>query len=287
MNKLLLNLTLAGALAAGTAQATVLVSFDMDQGATDVITANSNGFITNSMANGSTTATVSRAFDLVTPLAATDAAYSGSPAIYGGYYGSFVSEAGLNRNAYVALFANGTEAAPDMLRITSVASGTATGVTASNIFNFITLWQAPSSGLFDSNSTLEFTAYRQSNVSLHRRWAVVADGTLYVSAATTETYGNSNNISTIANSSPDSELWYSWAPGADLSVPNLTSGVAGSTLSNITHVGIYGNHTALNNQQINITTFDATLTAVPEPSTYAALLGALALGMVAWRRRRG
>jgi hypothetical protein len=30
-----------------------------------------------------------------------------------------------------------------------------------------------------------------------------------------------------------------------------------------------------------------TLTAIPEPSTYAALFGALALGFVAWRRRQG
>lgn len=37
----------------------------------------------------------------------------------------------------------------------------------------------------------------------------------------------------------------------------------------------------------NFTLFDnITLAAVPEPSTYAALLGLLALGVVAWRRRR-
>ncbi len=33
------------------------------------------------------------------------------------------------------------------------------------------------------------------------------------------------------------------------------------------------------------TTGDLSITAVPEPSTYAALLGAAALGLAAWRRR--
>jgi hypothetical protein len=42
---------------------------------------------------------------------------------------------------------------------------------------------------------------------------------------------------------------------------------------------------ATGGERIMIDNFSV-VTAVPEPSTYAALLGALALGVVMWRRRR-
>jgi len=43
----------------------------------------------------------------------------------------------------------------------------------------------------------------------------------------------------------------------------------------ITAADIWNNTTAL------------TVSAIPEPSTYAALSGVLALGLAVWRRRRG
>lgn len=53
-------------------------------------------------------------------------------------------------------------------------------------------------------------------------------------------------------------------------------------VGNITAVGVY--HFIPTN---TITRYDNfTVTAIPEPSTYAALFGLLALGLVAWRRRR-
>lgn len=51
----------------------------------------------------------------------------------------------------------------------------------------------------------------------------------------------------------------------------------------ITAIGMYHWHSVIN----TATRFDDfTITAIPEPSTYAALIGLLALGLVAWRRRR-
>jgi hypothetical protein len=52
---------------------------------------------------------------------------------------------------------------------------------------------------------------------------------------------------------------------------------------NITALGVYNWNAAVN----TVTRFDDfTVTAVPEPSTYAALLGLSALGLAAWRSRR-
>lgn len=49
----------------------------------------------------------------------------------------------------------------------------------------------------------------------------------------------------------------------------------------------YGHYFTIQNVgQIDFTPTSLTISAVPEPSTYAAIFGALALGLVVWKRRR-
>jgi hypothetical protein len=60
---------------------------------------------------------------------------------------------------------------------------------------------------------------------------------------------------------------------------NITGGsslttISGGALDGVQYGGIYGR------------TSSFTIQAIPEPSTYAAMAGALALGLAAWRRRR-
>jgi len=98
---------------------------------------------------------------------------------------------------------------------------------------------------------------------------VQADAAFYVS------FGNGNHIAV--------QRVGNWAPGdqidASISITGGTIVAANLNPSNLI--------VAAGLNSISIFPDVSTQVSVPEPSTYAALAGALALGLVAWRRRRG
>lgn len=86
------------------------------------------------------------------------------------------------------------------------------------------------------------------------------------------------------------------AGGHTLDLFNLSDQGAGGSFSSIVASGSYGGlftnndgvwtlDSGLQTLTFDQTTGDLFITGVPEPSTYAALLGAAALGLAAWRRR--
>ncbi len=100
----------------------------------------------------------------------------------------------------------------------------------------------------------------------------------------------------LATSSAYSSGSYSFGSGVVLApntyywVYNSTSQQIGNTIGNAYANGFYYSSSASGtNYTMNIggtdATFAVTASAIPEPSTYAALAGLAALGLAAWRRR--
>lgn len=98
--------------------------------------------------------------------------------------------------------------------------------------------------------------------------------------ATTLGYIDDNGTTSLGITQPGNIQWFSWNRLENtLNTPVTISDttyfriyVAGGLETNALHEGNYIDN--------------LTITAVPEPSTYAALFGLLALGLVVWRRRR-
>ncbi|MCD8481976.1 MAG: PEP-CTERM sorting domain-containing protein [Verrucomicrobia bacterium] len=81
---------------------------------------------------------------------------------------------------------------------------------------------------------------------------------------------------------PDSSTFGSAVPTSTLSA---TGGTDLATISQFLIRGANGSP-AMTMDELRIGSTWASVTPIPEPSTYAALFGLLALGFVAWRRRR-
>ncbi len=130
-----------------------------------------------------------------------------------------------------------------------------------------------------SSASASFTTFTSTTAEV--RMLINNGGTYYVSNTS---FGNSAN-STITISDLTQETW------ATMSTDNnyTLSAFSSVTMDNVKGVGIFFNNTRDNLQaQMNLSDFqfNYVAAAVPEPSTYAALLGLAALGFVAVRRRR-
>jgi hypothetical protein len=117
------------------------------------------------------------------------------------------------------------------------------------------------------------------------RYLVVAGGQAYLSDAS---IAASDQITTFTLSNPEAINWAAWTPGATLDFDGLTYDVAGSSLTDISFAGLAFNQSSAV-AGVNASTYDVfeySMVVVPEPSTYAALVGLLALAGVMLRRRR-
>lgn len=90
----------------------------------------------------------------------------------------------------------------------------------------------------------------------------------------TGTFNLSGGVIDLTNSVTDYGVTYSFFSGFS---SGSVSGLTFTNYDSATYTAILGSNGLLS----------FTLNSIPEPSTYAAILGGLALGFVAWRRRRG
>jgi hypothetical protein len=102
-----------------------------------------------------------------------------------------------------------------------------------------------------------------------------------------ETVADLNTTTTLVNLTADSStLWRSYDPAASI-VSNAYGAPVTLTYDDVQAVGwLNVGVTNANNQNMRFDVYTFTATAVPEPSTYAALAGLLALAWVAYGRRR-
>ena len=108
---------------------------------------------------------------------------------------------------------------------------------------------------------------------------------------TNSTFNGSSNLEQIDWSNADlkevdfgsSSIWYSNFDGADLSYADLSI-VQSAGLANWTNANLYGATLPTGYDQAWFES-EGAIFVVPEPSTYALILGALVLGFVASRRR--
>lgn len=134
----------------------------------------------------------------------------------------------------------------------------------------------------DTNSSMSINLQGNSGITRDIRFVVNQGGTYYVS----ETTKNTTGTGAFSLSSPST---INWAP-IDTTTYAIGS-YSSLVMNNIQAIGLYFNFTTNSaSQQIFFSMDDfqasASLTAIPEPSTYAALAGLGALGLVIWRRRR-
>lgn len=122
------------------------------------------------------------------------------------------------------------------------------------------------------------------------RWLLQDNGNFYVSNTT---YASAVSAAySMTGSAATADTWALYAPTAsDLRIPTSGYTISGSTFQNITAVGWVldvpkfnngGSSTAVG---VAVNSFSSDLVAVPETSSYALILGALALGTMLMRRR--
>lgn len=216
----------------------------------------------------------------------------------------------------------GVEFAPNFT-LYSTASLTGTG--SENITNPVVqsyqreLVGGNRQGVSLDNNNVDFDGYfalvyEQSSWSALTTGNVTVDGTSSMIYDTTETAGAFGNdfAYVIQNGSNfyhtpgvhqntvddgitglDTMMWYSFDPTADgFNISNFSSpsgGVAGSTLTNITGVGVIMHSSRLAGQSLgdlNYAGFSADLTAIPESSSYGLIIGFAVLGAIIIRRRK-
>ena len=205
--------------------------------------------------------------------------YSG-PALYGG-----VSRIGDNSFSLMRVNDGGTSPQTGVANDYLLFRYNNATVTNASTLGVLLMGQT-SNVSFDSTSSISWSAARVAGTghSGNVRAVILIDGTYYISQSTvnlTSTYGSANmgNLTTLN--------WTTYTPGTSLFYSN--NGNASIALSSIDAVGIL--------MTVNIPASGGTgnkdiwlgqltVTAIPEPSAFAALAGLGALGLAASRRRR-
>jgi hypothetical protein len=283
MNKLLLNLTLASALAAGASQAQTLVDWSGNYitGAQSISGASNNNFVGVSP---------------TTEYPTTDNSTLAGPAFTAGY-SLTVSGSPANWNSgFIANNAWGQDHI-DMRMSAAQAVRSFRGAVLFGAAGFANAWDA-------ANQVFSFDlkARINSNVSAaisggDIRLLVQSGSNYYVSSETLTALNNNGALTNMTQfdnmfGSGQTATVTSWLPyDLGTGVNSAFGSAVTPTFTSIDGVGyvfdVGTDASASTNLQFHVFEFGVAATPVPEPSTYAALLGALALGLVALRRRRG
>ena len=216
--------------------------------------------------DGALGSTYALPFDATTAfLTRTDATLE-SISFYGGAYTTRSDQ-----NSLAALVYRGNDAI-ESLRLQGGASG------ASSAFSLAFLFDTSIPSSFDGLSYIQ--AYLNCNNSgATGRWLVYSSsGQLYVSEATLSI------TSTMAAQTYTSGNWAAWTPDAQLANLPTVFDVAGSSLSDITKLGVYASGSYADKAySINLFGIQADM-VVPEPAT-SGMLGFGALVTMLFRRR--
>lgn len=216
------------------------------------------------------------------------------PTFYGGAYSSSINRTTslttISTNVLTYRHEGNTTDA-NVFRLNSVVGSDSNSGTEEVFWRAGIVFATDASGpyTFGASSQLTLTARTTStNGSLSPlRFMVVSGGNTYVSQDTV-------NLTTTMASYNLSELstkaFALWTPNTEMTLGALDFSVSGSSLDSVTHAGFYAAANRVNAagiSNVDFTAFSGTnFTAVPEPSSFAALAGFAALGFVASRRRR-
>lgn len=242
-------------------------------GAMDYINPSTNLPFAGAFASGVTSHSGSATYNLSSSLL-VNASYSG-PAVYGGVYGFSETDAATNGGVVAVARGEGL-GNPDLIRFQSPIGGGTVAQTLNGALLFDTAAGSLSEfSSFASNMRMALGS-TSGNYAVH--WMVVGNGTSYVSQSTT---GAMTADFAEFSIDPSSTAWSVATLDSEMALSGLDFSLSSGAITGVTHVGIYLTANTTGH------TFDLqTFAAVPEPSTYAALLGALALGFAFWRRRR-
>ena len=136
--------------------------------------------------------------------------------------------------------------------------------------------------LWSNLDEFSFAANRGSTFAGTTRAVIQIGGTWYASEAQTFT----TTVSTYTIDIQDTN-WLAFTPGTSLALSGTGDTLANLNASgNLQGVGLWVNATSGTGSNRQWRVDDLEITAIPEPSTYAVIAGLLALGLVAWRRRK-
>lgn len=219
----------------------------------------------------------------------------GGPEFYGGLYQRIVLNTSLTTDQHPALVGNNVALPPggpvyDILRFRSVRSSGSNIVSEQQ--NFVVLFPVQTAPLgpgeyyvFGPDSSLSWTRNLGFEAGVRTFRFVVVTGALqyYVSGE----LSTSGSVVTSTLSNPATALWAAWTPGTDLSFGSLSFDAPGSSLQNITHVGVAVNRTVSTPNTrvpvLDLMSLEANLRVIPEPST-AALLATFGFASLVLRR---
>ncbi|MCC5807206.1 MAG: PEP-CTERM sorting domain-containing protein [Opitutales bacterium] len=135
-----------------------------------------------------------------------------------------------------------------------------------------------------ADTKLSFRVRRTGGNPSFVRFVIETDAGFFASSSTELSSGQANGVELVALADPTSTNWFTYDPATSISV---VGGASNPDLTNVIGMGIWFDNvragSAMSGMGFYVT--DIQLTAIPEPSTYAALFGLLAIGFVLVRRR--